>query len=336
MKEVLQKLNSQSLSSEETYLLFESFLADDTQKISDEDIRAYLRASSQRLPTAAELIGAARSLRLHMTRIDCDPSHLIDTCGTGGSGLSSFNASTAAAVIAVASGVQVAKHGNRSISSRCGSADILEALHIPISHTPDTAKEAIEKTGFAFLFAPLFHPATKRVQLIRKELGIRTIFNFLGPLCNPAGVRNQLLGVSDKRMVASIAEALLALGAERAIIACGDDGLDEVTLSGKTLVAELKDNRVEQYEVEPEDFGCDRAPLEKFSGAEPEQAALLVQEMFAGKTDARSAFVALNAGAALYIGKAVPSWKDGVTAAKEILSSGRAEQALQNIIRFHG
>ena len=336
MKDVLQKLSSQSLSSEETFLVFESFLANDTQKVSDEDIRACLRASAERLPTAAELVGAARSLRLHMTRVEYDSPQLIDTCGTGGSGLSSFNASTASAIISAASGLQVAKHGNRSISSRCGSADILEALHIPIAHSPESAKNALAKTGFAFLFAPLFHPATKRVQLIRKELGIRTIFNFLGPLCNPAGVRNQLLGVSDKRLVPSIAEALLALGAERAIIACGHDGLDEVTLSGKTFVAELKDGRVEHYEVEPEDFGCRSAALAEFSGAEPQQAAILVQEMFAGKVDARSAFVAINAGAALYIGKAVSSWKEGVTAAKEILSSGKAEQALQKIIRFHG
>lgn len=325
---------SGTLSEEQTYLLFESFLSERNETISDEEILAFLESSSRRLPVVDELVGAARSLRKHMTPVEVDFPHLIDTCGTGGSGLSSFNASTAAALVCVTGGAKVAKHGNRSISSRCGSADVLEALGVKISHSRESAKEALEKTGFAFLFAPLFHPATKRVQTLRKKIGKRTIFNFLGPLCNPASIRRQLLGVSDRSMVGVIAKALTRLGADHALVVCGENGLDEVSLSGKTFVAEVSAGAIKEYHVFPEDFGFHSVALSECAGDIPENAARLLSELLAGKNDARSDFVKLNAGAALYVAGISSSWEEGVKKAEGILSSGASLATLHKIKSF--
>jgi len=332
MDDLLAKLKSGSVPDEgETVRIFEAFLDPETEAISDEGIACYLQASSQRLPHAAELIGAARSLRKHMSRVEVNADELIDTCGTGGSGLASFNASTASAIIAASAGLKVAKHGNRSISSRCGSADILEALGVSISHSPASAARALEELGFAFLFAPLFHPATRRVQLIRRGLGLRTIFNFLGPLCNPAGVRSQVLGVSDRNMLRIVAEALVSLGADHVLVLCGDDGLDEATLAGETQVAEVRGSEVREYRVSPESFGLTRRPLEEFGGAEPVEAAGMMKKLFDGKKDARRDFVLLNAGAALYIGAKTKSWKDGVELASDLLASGKPAEKLEQL-----
>ncbi len=341
MKDALEKLGTgRALTAAETTAVFESFLDGASRPASDDELREYLIATSKRLPEPQELAGAARALRAAMKRVDftlgASSGKLVDTCGTGGSGLDTFNTSTAAAFVAVAAGLTVAKHGNRSISSRCGSADVLEALGVRVDLDPSGAAGSLAETGFAFLFAPNFHPATRRAQVARRELGIRTIFNFLGPLCNPAGVECQVLGVSDRNMVTVMAEALRELGSEHSIVVCGEDGLDEATVSGSTKAAELRTGALRSYVITPEEFGFERREHDEIAGAAPPEAAVMVREVLSGAPGARSELTALNAGAALYVGGVSASWKEGVTKAQEILRSGAALEALQRVIAYRG
>ncbi len=341
MKDALEKMiRGESLTAPETAAVFESFLADGAAGASDEEISAYLTASSKRLPEAAELAGAASVLRRHMLRVETaglpQSAVLVDTCGTGGSGLSSFNTSTVVAFFAAAAGLYVAKHGNRSISSACGSADVLEALGVRADLGAPEAAKALARDRFVFLFAPLYHPATKRVQGIRRKLGVRTIFNFLGPLCNPAGVGRQLLGVSDVRMVPVMAEALRELGTEHALVVCGEDGLDEVTLNGKTHVTEVRDGEIRSFTVAPENFGLKQAPLSAFAGSDPAGSAALVRELLAGKKDARTDIVLLNAGATFFIGGVSETWAAGVDNARTIHESGALVRVLEHAAALAG
>ena len=336
MKKYLKKLLSQPLSEHETAQVFSLLLEDTDNAASDAQIGAYLLATSLRGPSAAELIAGVRSLREHMVRVPLrmalsKDAVLLDTAGTGGSGLDSFNTSTVAALVIAASGQTVTKHGNRAASSKCGSADLLEALGVTIELSPEQASRCAVETGFCFMFAPLHHPATKRVARVRRELGFRTLFNFLGPLCNPAGAECQLMGVSEKTMLPVISEALLELGCQRAMIVRGEDGLDELSLSTDTEVFEVNQGFIRHYHIAPEDFGLERVALEQIKGYEPARSAELALEVLRGKVSPYRDLIALNAGAGLYVANKVADIAEGVAKANEVLSSGKAAGLLEKV-----
>lgn len=334
MKEILSlAAKGETLTEEQTYKLFESFLSN--SDLSDAEIATYLLSSSKRLPATSELLGAAKSLRKHMLKVELDPNcqPLMDTCGTGGSGLSAFNTSSVVGLILAAAGVYVAKHGNRALTSKSGSADALEALGVKINLNPLQVKNCLQQTKFAFIFAPNFHPATKRVQLIRKELGVRTIFNFLGPLINPAEVKIQLLGVSNKQMLLPMAETLLGLGLERAMVVCGEDGLDEITLTTKTTVYELKDEKITDYQLDPKTYGFSYAWPDQIQGFTPEESANFIRKMLKGEKSKRRDLVLLNAACGLYLAGKVSDINEGLILAAEILDSAKAAAVLESVIK---
>ncbi len=281
-----------------------------------------------------ELLGMAKVMRAKATAVKTD-GEVLDTCGTGGDGVRSFNISTAAAFVAAAAGLKVAKHGNRAVSSTCGSADVIEALGGHIDFGPKEAKEALDKVGFAFLFAPNYHPAMKFAAGPRSEIGIRTIFNFLGPLANPAGAKYQLLGVSDPRLADSMAPILRSLGAKHAVVVHGEDGLDEVTLSGLTRVYEVKGDRTYKYSLSPEDFGYRRTTSSKdLLGGPPQENAKTMREIFGGVKGRKRDSVVLNSAAALLAGEKVESMQEGVTLASQTIDSGAALAKLEEYVKF--
>ncbi len=297
-------------------------------------IGAFLIALRMKGETVDEITGFAESMREKANRLNIDPQYAIDTCGTGGDGGKTFNISTAVAIIAAAGGVKVAKHGNRASSSKSGSADVLKELGIEIEMEPQMVKAEIEQVGFGFLFAQKYHTAMKYVADVRRELGTRTIFNVLGPITNPAFVKGQLLGVYDKALVHPIAEVLLNLGCERAMVVHGEDGLDEITTTSRTFVSEVKDGKIRDYTIDPIDFGIPYANLEEIAGGDPQMNAAIIKDIFEGKDGAKRDIVVLNAAAALYVGKAVENLKDGISMAESILDSGLAREKLDQIIKF--
>ena len=258
-----------------------------------------------------ELVGLARTMRSLATPVATSRADLVDTAGTGG-GPSTFNVSTTAALVAAAAGCAVAKHGNRSSTSKCGSADLLEALGVNIELEPEQAGRCIDEVGFGFMFAPRHHRAMAHVVPVRKELGVRTIFNFLGPLTNPAGAERQLLGVSDRHYQETIAEALVGLGSVRAMVVAAEDGVDEISISSRTRVIEVADGRTEEHYVEPGDFGFAEAELEDVAGGTPEENAAASRAVLEGESGPRRDLVLLNAGAAIYVGGAAASLAEGV------------------------
>lgn len=285
--------------------------------------------------TAEEIAGAARALRDAMVKVVVSGTdRLIDTCGTGGGTVSTFNVSTAAAFVAVAAGARVAKHGNRSYTSQCGSADVLEALGIPISLEADGAGRMLASCGFAFLFAPLYHPAMKFVAPVRKELGTPTIMNILGPLANPAGVKRQLLGVSDRSRAPVLAEALARLGVEHALVVHGLVGMDEVAPVGPTEVWEVTSGEVRAFRLEPSDLGWEEATTEALAGGSPKDNAARIRRLFEQPQadSAARAAVVLNGGAAAYVAGLVPDLRRGVELAAAALDEGRAAAVLQGVI----
>ena len=259
---------------------------------------AFLIALRAKGETVAELVGLARTMRRLAASVASSREDLVDTAGTGG-GPSTFNISTAAALVAAGAGCAVAKHGNRSSTSRSGSADLLEALGVEIELGPEEVGRCIDELGFGFMFAPRHHAAMKHVVPVRKELAVRTIFNFLGPLTNPAGASRQLLGVSDRLYQETIAEALVGLGCERALVVCADDGIDEISVAGRTRVVEVADGGTEEWFVTPEDVGFERVELSAIAGGSPEQNAAVVRSVFAGDRGPARDVVLLNAGAAI-------------------------------------
>ena len=307
---------------------------------SDAQVGAFLCAMSSRLPTGLELSGGALALREHMVKLPVpDRFHgqiIVDTCGTGGSGLNTFSTSTVCALVLATCGLKVAKHGNRAATSKCGSADLLEAMQIALEQPEQKLLDGLAQTNFCFLFAPCFHRATKRVVAIRKELGFRTIFNFLGPLVNPASVEYQLLGVSNLLMVRPMAESLISLGAKRALVVCGHEGLDELSIAGGSLIAEIKNGSVSEYDVRPEDFGLVARPLNEVQGADtPDEAVKMVRKLLSGQADPRQDLVALNAGAALYLCGQAQTIKEGVWCAKEVVASGAVSAKMEEIINYY-
>lgn len=282
--------------------------------------------------TVEEILGAVRALRDNMTVVDIKDEYLIDTCGTGGDGGKTFNISTIVAIIAASGGVKVAKHGNRAVSSKSGSADVLKELGIKTDLDEIQSKKTIEEVGMGFLFAPNFHKAMKNVAKERKELATRTIFNLIGPLVNPAPIKGQLLGIYDGNLVDTVGEVLLTLGLERALVVHGDDGLDEITIADKTKVCEIKDGKLSSYYIKPEDFGMKRANIEEVSGGTPKENSEIIINILKGEKGAKRDIVLLNSGAALYVGKKVQSIKEGIELAKTLIDSGKAYSKYKELI----
>ena len=332
----MQKLAAlEPLTLDETTALFERLMSPDEQSVSDAQIGAYLLATAARTLTAEELAGGAGALRKHMETVPVSNSlSLLDTCGTGGSGFKTFNTSTAVAFVCAAAGQAVAKHGNRAASSSSGSADVLEALGVAFSPSPEEAARSLEETGFCFMFAPQHHPATKRVARVRRELGIRTIFNFLGPLANPAGAAYQLLGVSSEKMLPLMAEALQRLGAKRAMLVRGREGLDELSVSGESLAYEIQGDRLEQYTVSPDAFGLSCHPITEVEVSSPQESAEKMKQVFSGESSPYRDLVLLNAGAALYVCQVASKLDEGVAKAAELIDSGEVLRKLEQVQRF--
>jgi anthranilate phosphoribosyltransferase len=259
---------------------------------------------------------------------------LVDTCGTGGDAAGTFNISTAAALVAAGAGVRVAKHGNRSISSRCGSADVMEALGVKLELPVERLAACLREVGIAFLYAPALHTAMKHVQPVRRELRMRTVFNLLGPLTNPAGAEAQVVGVYSDELVEKLAEALAKLGLRRALVVHGSDGLDEITITGPTHVAEVARGQVRRYEVTPEEFGLQRASLAEISGGDAADNARILREILSGEKSPRRDVVLLNAAATLMIAGRVGTIREGLAVAAEGVDSGRARWKLEELVRF--
>jgi anthranilate phosphoribosyltransferase len=301
---------------------------------TDEEIASLLTAIAARGPSVAELSGfveGMRSMSVPIPLTDAERHELVDTCGTGGDNRGTFNISTAAALVIAAAGVKVAKHGNRGLTSKCGSADVLEALGIPVDLTPDRAVDCLRQTGFLFLYAPAMHPAMKRVQPIRRALGFRTIFNLAGPLTNPAGARAQLVGVFAPTAVSLVAEALSRLGVRHAYVVHGQDGLDELTLSGKTDVAEVRGQTVRNFTVEPGDAGLAEASLQMLAGGDARENARLIELILQGEPGPRRDVVLLNAAAALVIAGRATDLASAVRLAADAIDSGAGVRLLASL-----
>jgi anthranilate phosphoribosyltransferase len=275
--------------------------------------------------TAAEIAGFATAMReaaLTLPLTAAEQAALVDTCGTGGDASGSFNISTAAALVAAGAGAKVAKHGNRAITSKCGSCDVLDALGIPTTLGPGEAADALRRHGFCFLLAPAHHPAMKAVMPVRRAMGVRTVLHVLGPLLNPAGARAQVMGVYSARLVPVVAEAMAKLGVRHAFVVHGDGGLDELALSGPSEVAEVRDGRVREYRVAPEEFGLQRAPLAALEGGDAEVNAAILRAVFAGEPGARRDVVLLNAAAVLVAAGLAGTMAEGVALAAKVVDDG--------------
>src|SRR5580693_5281563 len=289
-----------------------------------------IRAAAMPLPISSAGASESRALDLSGTGRDA----LVDTSGTGGDASGTFNISTATAFVTAGAGVRVAKHGNRSISSKCGSADVMEALGVNIQLTPERAAQCLREVGMCFLYAPDLHSSMKQVQKVRRELRLRTMFNLLGPLTNPAQATGQVVGVYSLDMVEKLAEALSMLGLHRALVVHGLDGLDEITITGPTRVAEARDGTVRSYEVDPEEFGMKRSTLADISGGDASDNAAIIREVLSGKKSPRRDVVLLNSAAALVAAGRANHLKDGIPAAEQSIDSGAAAARLDALVNF--
>lgn len=302
--------------------------------VTDAQAGAFLAALRVRGETVPELIGFAEAMRARVVRVKAKRRPLLDTCGTGGDGSGTFNISTTVAFVAAGAGAAVAKHGNRAVSSRSGSADVLEALGVRTDITPRLAAECVDIAGVGFLFAPAHHPAVAKVGPIRRQLGTRTVFNLLGPLSNPAGAKRQLLGVYSTALVAPLAEALKALGAEDAMVVSSKDGLDELSLSGPTVVARLRGGKVTVSEVTPESVGLKRRPLKALAGGDSDKNAWITRAVLFGESGPAREVCLLNAAAALMVAGLARDWKEGLSMAEDSIDSGRAAASLAILRRL--
>jgi anthranilate phosphoribosyltransferase len=325
-------MRKENLSRREAGALLESLLNGNS---SDGQIAAALVALKLKGETVEELAGFAEGMRARAVRIKSHHERFIDTAGTGSSCAKTFNVSTAAAFVIAGAGLPVAKHGNRAASSRCGSADVLTALGVNISVPPKISEACLNELGICFMFAPMYHSATARVAAIRRELGVQTTFNFLGPLTNPAGAPRQIIGVSHREKVEPMARALSLLGTERAWVVHGADGLDEITIAEKTFVAEAANGTVRTFEVLPEDFGIERSTLDRLSGGDADANAKIIQDVVSGnRQDAARLLVLVNAAAALHVGGIASDLQDGIKLAEQSIDNGAAAEKLNQLIRF--
>ena len=301
-------------------------------RLGHDEIAVFLSTLARRGETAEELAAAVEVVRARAVRLPLSKRlDLCDTCGTGGDQQGTINVSTLAALVAASAGVRVAKHGNRAASSRCGSADLLEALGVNLDATPQEVARCIEEAGFGFCFAPRFHPAMKIVAPVRKALGIRTIFNLIGPLANPAPLTYQLVGVAEPRLLRSVAEALVRLGIRHGLVVHGSDGLDEVTITGPTQVVEVRDGHLVDQTLEPEACGVRSGPLDAVRGGEPDANAEFARRLLDGAQGPATEIVILNAGCAIYAADQTGTVREGVARAREALASGRTRELLRRV-----
>ena len=307
-----------------------------TGETTDAQNAAFLVGLQMKGVKADEMLGGATVMRELSTKVNVEPSpHLVDTCGTGGSGSNKFNVSTASAIVAACAGAKVAKHGNRGATSKSGSADVLEAAGVKLDASPNVIAKAIEQVGVGFMFAAAHHSAMKHVITARKEIGVRTVFNLLGPLTNPAGAPNQIIGVFDPAWIVPLLEVLKDLGSEHVLIVSAEDGLDEISISAKTHVGELKAGEISSYTVSPSDF-----PIAEYDNYHmlqietAEESLVMLRDALAGRNSAAADIVALNAGAAIYAANLTEDLVSGVSRAKEILQSGLAVEKLDELVQF--
>lgn len=329
-KQFLAKcLEGKTLTEEEAYVVMNDIMLG---KATPSQIASLISILRFRGETVEEITGFARSMRSHMKTIDYRGDELIDTCGTGGDGSSTFNISTATAILLASLGVKVAKHGNRSVSSKSGSADVLENLGIKIQSTPVEAEKALVEDGMSFLFAPVYHEAMKHAVVPRKEIGFRTIFNLLGPLSNPARCTHQLLGVYDTTFAEKMAYALKSLGSKRVLLVTGRDGLDECSISTETDVVELNNNKITRFVLKPEEVGLKRGEMKDIQVSSVNESAALLERVLNGSANETAInIVLLNAGAALYTLGKCDTIKEGVNIAKQAIDTGRAKEKLDSL-----
>lgn len=332
MDTIRRALTGETLDAAAAEAAFDRFMSGEATQT---EMAALLTALRMRGETPAEVAGGVRALRKAMIPLDLDDDRIVDTCGTGGGTLTTFNISTAAAIVAVAGGVRIAKHGNRSFTSKCGSADVLETLGVPIQLAPEDEKRMFEETGFVFMFAPAHHPAMRHVGPVRAALGVTTIMNLLGPLANPAGVRRQVVGVAHPKLQRLVADALLELGHERALVVHGEPGLDELSPLAPTRVFQVEAGTLSEFEVTPADFGWPRYDPADLAGAEPAENADRVRRVLAGADrGAGRAAVVLNAAAAFWVAGLADTLAGGVAAAEQSIDSGAANAQIHSLQSF--
>ncbi len=333
IKEAIIKIvNKEDLSFDEAYTVMNEIMNGETTPTQNAAFLAALSTKSAKAETTGEIAGCAKAMREHAIPVDTD-FDLFEIVGTGGDNAGSFNISTTSAIVAAAGGMKVSKHGNRAASSKCGTADCLEALGVNIDEDPDKCRQLLEKVGICFFFAQKYHTSMKYVGAVRKELGFRTVFNILGPLTNPAHPKRQLLGVYDEYLIEPLAKVLVELGVKRGMVVYGMDKLDEISLSSPTKICEIKDGTLYTYEIKPEDFGLSRCKKEDLAGGDPKENAAITLSILNGERGAKRDAVLLNAGAALYIGEKAKSIQEGINLAARLIDSKKALKVLEDFIK---
>lgn len=327
---ILKVVNGNDLNAKEAYGAMDEIMSGEASEVQ---MSAYLTALSMKGETIEEITASTKAMRAHCVKLLND-EEVLEIVGTGGDGSNTFNISTTSSIVISAAGVPVAKHGNRSASSKCGAADVLEALGVNIYIEPEKSLKILKEINLCFLFAQNYHLAMKFVAGVRKELSIRTIFNILGPLTNPAGATMQVLGVYDESLVKPLCEVLKNVGVKSALSVYGQDGLDEISVSDKTSVCELRDGRLKCYEIVPEDFGMERCSKEDIVGGNPRENAEITLSILNGQKGPKRNAVILNSAAALYVAGKADSIEDGVRLASEIIDSGRAKKQLEKFIEY--
>lgn len=333
IKEAIVKVvNKQDLSYQEAYDVMNEIMSGETSPTQNAAFLAALSTKSARAETTDEIAGCAAAMRDHATKVDTGMD-IFEIVGTGGDNAGSFNISTTSAIVAAAGGLKVAKHGNRAASSKCGTADCLEALGVNINQDPEKCVELLNEVGMCFFFAQKYHTSMKYVGAIRKELGFRTVFNILGPLTNPGSPKMQLLGVYDEYLAEPLAQVLISLGVKRGMVVYGQDKLDEISMSAPTTVCEFKDGWFKTYTITPEDFGLQRCEKSELVGGTPAENAEITRKILMGEIrDAKRSAVLMNAGASLYIGGKAETFADGIAMAAELIDSGKAYKTLEKLI----
>ncbi len=332
IKEAIEKVvNKEDLTYDEAYTVMNEIMSGTSTPTQNAAFLAALSTKSAKAETTDEIAGCAAAMRDHAQKVTTDLD-VMEIVGTGGDNAHSFNISTTSAIVAAAGGVKVAKHGNRAASSKCGTADCLEALGVNIDQSPEKCAELLNTAGMCFFFAQKYHTSMKYVGSIRKELGFRTVFNILGPLTNPASPKEQLLGVYDEYLVVPLAQVLINLGVKRGMVVYGRDKLDEISLSSQTAVCEFKDGWFKTYTIAPEDFGMERCQKSDLVGGTPDENAGITRSILNGEKGHKRNAILLNAGAALYIDGKAASMKDGVAMAGELIDSGKAMKTLEKLI----
>lgn len=334
IKQAITKIvNKQDLTYDEAYDVMNEIMSGETSVAQNAAFLAALSTKSAKAETTDEIAGCAAAMRDHATKVETD-MELFEIVGTGGDGAHSFNISTTSALVAAAGGMKVAKHGNRAASSKCGTADCLEALGVNIQQEPQLCIELLDKVGMCFFFAQKYHTSMKYVGAIRKELGFRTVFNILGPLTNPGSPKLQLLGVYDEYLVEPLTQVLINLGVKRGMVVYGQDKLDEISMSAPTTVCEFKDGWYKKYVICPEDFGFERCSKQDLQGGTPEENAKITRDILSGQKGHKRNAVLMNAGAALYIGGKAQSMKEGIDMAADLIDSGKAMETLEKFIEL--